>query len=169
MTTHTQQHREMDKFAAQTAMNYNYTSTSVFLAEDDGDDRYLFQSAFSEVASLPDLIMATDGNDLMQLLTQLVPPPPKVIFLDLHMPRKSGFECLAEIRACDGYKDIPVVIFSTSTEAQHIDRAFQSGANYYFCKLNSFDGLKSAIQKVLDSNWQEESVPGTRETFVLAC
>lgn len=142
---------------------------TVFLADDDPDDRYLFEEAFYAVAQHDSLVMANDGSELMRMLKLTVPPPPKVIFLDLNMPLKNGFQCLSEIRKNETFKDIPVVIFSTSTEPKYIDQVFEDGANYYLCKPNSFPKLKSAITQVLSINWAEQPVNRVRDEFVLDC
>lgn len=150
-------------------MRISTTKPSVFLAEDDPDDRYLFEDAFHEVAQETELVMANDGKELMEILDLTVPPPPEVIFLDLNMPFKSGFECLSEIRETNKLKDIPVVIFSTTSEKEFIDRVFQQGANYYLCKPSSFPKLKNAIAQVLSINWSEQRSQPTRDKFVLQC
>jgi CheY-like chemotaxis protein len=140
---------------------------SVFLADDDPDDRFLFEDAFNEVARETQLVMANDGKELMEILDLTVPPPPEVIFLDLNMPLKSGFECLSEIRETNKLKNIPVVIFSTTSEKEYIDRVFQQGANYYLCKPPSFPKLKKAIAQVLAIDWSKQNGPTTRDKFVI--
>ncbi|WP_420832394.1 response regulator [Paraflavitalea pollutisoli] len=84
------------------------------------------------------------------------------------MPRKSGFECLVEIRKYDSLKEVPVVIFSSSLEREDIDRAFDQGADCYLCKPSSFPALKEAIAKILSINWNEQVAPPARKSFVIA-
>ena len=86
----------------------------IFLAEDDPDDRSFFEDALNALALQTVLVISEDGEELMTALEETVPPQPFVIFLDLNMPRKNGFECLKEIRESDKLKDIPVVVLSTS-------------------------------------------------------
>ena len=140
---------------------------SVFLADDDIDDCFLFEDALCEVSSNTKLTTANDGIELMNILEQAIPPPPDVIFLDLNMPRKNGFECLAEIKSTDKFKDIPVVIFSTSCEVGFIDKVYEKGADYYLCKPGSFQSLKTAISKVLSINWKEHKAQPSRDKFLL--
>src|SRR6478609_8148333 len=130
---------------------------SIFLADDDGDDCMLFEDALREVSNNTQLTTANDGLQLMEILDRSVPPPPDVIFLDLNMPCKNGFECLDEIKQSPKLHDIPVVIFSTSAQADTINKVYQKGANYYICKPGSFPLLKKAIQHVLSINWKEHN------------
>ena len=71
---------------------------SIFLADDDDDDCVLFQDAMNEVAKDHELVIAYDGQELLETLDARVPPEPRVIFIDLNMPRKNGIECLQESR-----------------------------------------------------------------------
>ncbi len=139
----------------------------VFLADDDIDDCFLFEDALSEVSIQTRLSTANDGIELMNLLENAVPPPPDVIFLDLNMPRKNGFECLVELKSTNKFKDIPVVIFSTSCEEGFIDKVYANGADYYLCKPGSFQSLKTAISKVLSIDWKGHTAQPARDQFLL--
>lgn len=141
----------------------------IFLTDDDADDCLLFSEALQEVAgdSQTQLTIASDGVKLMQVLDQTVPPAPEIIFLDLNMPRKNGFECLDEIRNDPKLKDIPVVIFSTSSNKDVVERTYQQGANYYICKPQSYSVLKQTIAFVLSLDNQSLYNRPLREQFVI--
>ena len=141
---------------------------NIFLAEDDADDRMFFEDALKEVTIPTHLTLANDGLELMSNLeTVIEPPPPDVIFLDLNMPRKNGFQCLEEIRNTPKLKDIPVVIFSTTTNEDAVNKTYQHGANHYICKPQSFELLVKAIETVLTLEmWQAPQPP--KEKFVLS-
>jgi CheY-like chemotaxis protein len=141
---------------------------NIFLAEDDQDDCLLFEDALKEVSSSASLTMASDGQELMKLLKEQTNPAPAVIFLDLNIPRKNGFECLKEIRSSTSLREIPVVIFSTSSQPEAINRVYQQGADYYVCKPGTFPLLIKAIQKVLSINWDEETEQAPRDKFLLS-
>src|SRR6187551_3744695 len=94
----------------------------VYLADDDEDDCILFQEALAEVNDKIDLVISRDGEELMGTLEENVSQPPSVLFLDLNMPRKSGLECLKEMRQNEKFRNIPVVIFSTSADADYIEK-----------------------------------------------
>jgi CheY-like chemotaxis protein len=129
----------------------------VFLADDDEDDCMLFQEALNDMDRKVELTVSRDGEELMNTFDEKVPPPPNVLFLDLNMPRKSGFECLKEMRKSDKLKDIPVVVFSTSADNDHIKKTFHDGANYYARKPGNFVELKKLIEQVLAINWADGS------------
>ncbi|SOE23686.1 CheY chemotaxis protein or a CheY-like REC (receiver) domain [Spirosomataceae bacterium TFI 002] len=123
---------------------------SIFLAEDDPDDREFFKEALEQLNFDTELTFSNNGVELMSCLEVLVRhPPPHVIFLDLNMPMKNGFQCLEEIRNTPKLRDIPVVIFSTTGDIDSVDKTYNQGANYYICKPNSFQLLVKAIEKVL--------------------
>jgi len=140
----------------------------IFLADDDADDRMLFEDALKQVTIPTQLTLSNDGLELMSNLeTVIQPPPPDVIFLDLNMPRKDGFQCLAEIRNTPKLKDIPIVIFSTTSHADAVNRTYQHGANHYICKPHSFELLVKAIETVLTLEMWQKPQP-SKEQFILA-
>jgi CheY-like chemotaxis protein len=139
----------------------------VYLADDDEDDCSLFQEALTEVNDKIDLVISRDGEELMETLDEKVPPPPLVLFLDLNMPRKSGLECLKEMKQNDKFKNIPVVIFSTSADADYVEKTFGHGANYYARKPGTFIILKKLIEKVMSIDWANEQRPQLFDKFFL--
>ncbi|MDB5273023.1 MAG: response regulator receiver protein [Chitinophagaceae bacterium] len=140
---------------------------NIFIADDDNDDLILFQDALREICKDSLLTTAKDGQQLMKILDETVPPSPDVIFLDLNMPRKNGFECLDEIRLSEKLKNIPIVIFSTSDQPEAINKVYEQGASHFLTKPSSFPLLKQAIQKVLAINWQENLTQPSKEKFII--
>ncbi len=124
----------------------------IYLVDDDEDDRILFQDALKEINHSVDLISLKDGEELMEILDKNVTPP-HIIFLDLNMPRKNGFECLREIKSSAKLKDIPIIVFSTASQQEAIKRAYQNGATHYICKPNTFFLLKKVINQVFSMTW----------------
>jgi CheY-like chemotaxis protein len=94
-------------------------------------------------------------------------PPPDVIFLDLNMPFKNGLECLKEIRETPKFKEIPVVIFSTTSNNDVVDITYRQGANYYICKPRSFPLLVKVIETVLSLEMWQSPQP-LKEKYLLA-
>jgi len=136
---------------------------NIFLADDDADDRMFFGDALKQVTILTQLTLSNDGLELMHNLETVIPD---VIFLDLNMPRKNGFQCLEEIRNTPQLKDIPIVIFSTTANDDAVNKAHQLGANYYICKPHSFELLVKAIETALTLvMWPKPQPP--RENFIL--
>ena len=140
----------------------------IFLANDDADDREFFADALKEVSVQTELTTANDGNELMTALEGVSePPPPHVIFLDLNMPRKSGYECLEEIRQNPKLKEIPVVIFSTTDNNEVVDRTYNQGANLYVRKPSSHTRLKEIIETVLGLELWKQPTKTARSKFLL--
>ncbi len=149
-----------------TATNLHFTK--IFLAEDDADDRMFFEDALKQLSLPTQLVVAKDGCELMyELETAASAPPPQVIFLDLNMPKKNGFECLKEIRQDPRLKSIPVVIFSTAGSTDAVEETYKEGANYYICKPRSFSLLVKALETVLTTELWPSSQP-PKEKFLLA-
>jgi CheY-like chemotaxis protein len=122
----------------------------IFLIDDDADDRLLFCEAMGDVA--PDFIchVAVNGRAALRKLDRNEIDIPDLIFLDLNMPLVNGWQCLAEIKKKELYKDIPVIIYSTSSYPEDIDQAVQSGALCYFSKPYDFKELKKSLRIVAE-------------------
>ncbi len=140
----------------------------VLLADDDADDRLFFKEAFEEIKIKTLVKIVNDGIELMEYLTQPDAILPHVLFLDLNMPRKSGIECLNEIKQIDYLKDIAVAIYSTSASEADIEETFVKGANVYIRKPNDFNALKKILTEVITVNWQYQTSGLNRDNFLLS-
>ena len=138
---------------------------NVLLADDDEDDRWLFEQALSDLKIKTNLLLFKNGKELMEHL-QNSENMPHIIFLDLNMPIKNGMECLTEMRKVDKLKEIPVAIYSTSSSEKDIENTFVNGANVYINKPNNFLALKKVVDKVLQLNWQYHTSNLSRENFL---
>src|ERR1017187_552055 len=92
----------------------NLNPIKILFADDDADDRFFFDKALKEIPIANHLTSVNDGEQLMNYLSGNSENIPDILFLDLSMPRKNGFECLVEIRQNEKFKDIKVIMFSTS-------------------------------------------------------
>lgn len=127
---------------------------NIFLADDDDDDRLLFVEALSEIDNSVSLTIAEDGKQLMDILHAKPNPLPDVLFLDINMPRKNGFECLEEIRKHnDNLKDLNIIIFTTCDKCTTMEKAYELGATFFAVKPNKFSDLKLLINDVLQMDW----------------
>lgn len=144
------------------------TPIHIMLADDDEDDRLFFKEAFEEVKIKYKISTFNDGEQLMDYLYEAGNPLPDIIFLDLNMPRKSGIECLKEIRNNDRLKKISVAIYSTSSSEQDIEDTFVSGANVYIKKPNDFNMLKKILSDVVHINWQYITDGLNKDSFILS-
>ena len=126
----------------------------ILLADDDADDRLFFKEAMEEIN--PDTLVSfvNDGSQLMYFLNQPGIRLPDIIFLDLNMPVKNGMDCLKEIRTNERFKDLLIVIYSTSGSDQDVQEAFVHGANSYIKKPNNFADLKASLAQVINQSVQ---------------
>ena len=120
----------------------------ILLVDDDKDDQLFFIDALNEVNPGVDCGLANNGLEAIDHLHK-IPPPPTVIFLDLNMPYMGGLECLAIIKKDLNYKDIPVLVLSTSSNIEDKQRSLDMGAYLFLTKPSDFSSLKSNIQSVL--------------------
>jgi CheY-like chemotaxis protein len=127
----------------------NNSPVRLVLADDDEDDCLLFKEALDEIPIVTNLSTVNNGEQLMQLLKLTNDSIPPVLFLDLNMPRKNGFECLNEIRRNEKYKTFPVIIYSTSFDEEMVERLYKNGAQYYIRKPVEFSKLKKVIYEAL--------------------
>jgi CheY-like chemotaxis protein len=144
------------------------TPLHIMLADDDEDDRLFFKEAFEEVKIKYDISTFSDGEQLMHYLNEPGNALPDIVFLDLNMPRKSGMECLKEIRLNDRLKKISVAIYSTSSSEQDIEDTFVAGANVYIKKPNDFNMLKKVLSDVVHINWQYIVDGLNKDSFILS-
>jgi len=139
----------------------------ILLCDDDSDDCYFFSEALDRLPNSTQLTTVHNGEQLMQLLTKETNELPDVLFLDLNMPRKNGFECLLELKLNETLKQLPVIIFSTSFEQEVVNQLHKNGAQYYIRKPTEFSQLQKLIQLALNLMEQENISQPTRENFVL--
>ena len=124
------------------------STLNILLADDDTDDCLFFKDAVEELKLPVQLTTVHDGEELMHHLLSIANLP-HAIFLDLNMPRKSGFECLAKIKSDPILKNIPVVIFSTSYDQEKANLLYDEGAHYYICKPSDFEELKIVLHRAI--------------------
>ena len=143
------------------------TLLKILLADDDTDDRYFFEEALKGFLQPTELIVVQDGEQLLQLLTNETNELPHVLFLDLNMPRKNGFECLSQIKASKRLKDLPVIIYSTSFHRKIAELLYENGANYYISKPSEMAQLKKAIQQTLTAIAQKNILQPAKKYFIV--
>lgn len=139
------------------------TPSRILLADDDADDRELFEEALSDIHPNAVLTTAQDGEELMFILRNY--HKPDLLFLDLNMPRKNGKECLHEIVKTPELKNIPIIIYSTSVNPVDIEETFFLGAKLFFRKPNSYEDLKRNVSEIFS---EKLSSPRTKESFLLS-
>ena len=144
----------------------NYKNINLLLADDDIDDCNFFKEALDEISLPTRLTVVNNGDQLMSLLTK----PENlyhILFLDLNMPRKNGYECLSEIKLNKNLNQLHVIIFSTSIENDIVNLIYEKRAQYYIRKPSEFSQLKKVIQQALTLLTHENISQPSRENFVI--
>lgn len=126
----------------------------ILVADDDPDDRMLIQEAFQELDTHCCLRFVEDGLELVDYLYRrnkysdpMNSPRPDLILLDINMPRMNGYDALNLIRS-NGFKDIPVIMLTTSDEEQVVLKSYMLGANAFVKKPLSFEELRMAAELI---------------------
>jgi CheY-like chemotaxis protein len=145
----------------------------ILMADDDADDRLLAKDAFAESRLSGDLHFVENGEELLDYLLRrgkygslALAPRPRLILLDLNMPKKDGREALREIKADPDLRRIPVVVLTTSQADTDIGGIYELGANSFICKPVKYDALVK-VMKMLGEYWfKTVEVPGPRRTVI---
>jgi len=127
----------------------NSKQLNIMLADDDIDDCNFFKEALAALPIPTKLKTVNDGEALMNYLLENEEHLPYVLFLDINMPRKNGFECLSEIKNDAKLKHLPVVMFSTTNAEDKINVLFKTGADVYIRKPSNFHELVQVIHHAL--------------------
>ena len=132
---------------------------AIFYADDDEDDLMFFNDAVAKITSAQQesisLHMHRNGESLLENIKK-TKIERGVVFLDINMPRKSGFQLLEEIRNHSEISDVPVIIYSTSYDESSIQMSHNLGANFYVVKPYNFNDLIEMINNVIKINWEKK-------------
>jgi CheY-like chemotaxis protein len=124
--------------------------SSIFLIDDDCDDREIFEAVLAEVDKTIKLNTASDGAEALEKLDTGTVNNVDLIFLDINMPRMDGIEFLERVKKNARFKNIPVVIYSTTNQDSFVEKTLGLGAICYITKVTSFEALSDALKKILD-------------------
>lgn len=127
------------------------------LVDDDIDDQDLFAEAVHEIDSTIQCYSVFDCEEALQFLRSGTVSLPDLIFLDLNLPRINGKQCLIELKNDAVLRDIPVIIYSTSSERSDIAETARLGAVHFLTKPNRFGELCNALRFVISRDWHAPS------------
>ena len=131
--------------------------TTILHVEDDPNDTLLLEHACKKAGVIFDLQAVSDGDQAIAYLRgandfsdRLKHPMPKLILLDLKMPRVSGFDVLTWLRSDELLKGVPVVVLTSSNHDADVKRAYDLGAKSYLVKPVGFDALVELVKTLPD-------------------
>ena len=124
----------------------------VLLVEDDLADVLMVQEALADWRVPTSLHIAGDGVEATAFLRRegihADAPRPAFVLLDLNMPRKDGFQVLADIKTDADLCVIPIIVFSTSQAPEHVRRSYSGHANAYVVKPAGYDEFAAAVREI---------------------
>lgn len=131
------------------------TEIEILLVEDNTNDAELTIRALHKKKIANSIIHLKDGVAALDFLfgtgqfkNRNINQKPKIILLDLKMPKVDGLEVLQKIKASELTKSIPVVVLTSSRENPDIEKAYAAGANSYIVKPVEFDGFSKVISEL---------------------
>lgn len=125
---------------------------NIFYTDDDRDDQEVFREVIAEIDEDVNIFTQNNGAELLAMLHN-PPPQPTVIFLDLNMPVKNGYDVLREIRRVDEMKGLPIIVFSTDGREEAVELTRSLGASLYIRKPEGYDELRRIMKTVLSIDW----------------
>jgi|SoiMethySBSTD1v2_1073268.scaffolds.fasta_scaffold354144_3 two-component system, chemotaxis family, response regulator Rcp1 len=118
--------------------------------DDNPADVFLCRTVLQYLGFSVEISVATDGEEALQLIHGTSPArsgsPIDLILLDLNLPRKTGFEVLAELQQDPERQFIPVVVFSSTANPEEVNRCYELGANAFMVKPFSLEAYVQKIQ-----------------------
>jgi CheY-like chemotaxis protein len=126
----------------------------VLLVEDNPGDVRLTKEALLEGKVMNRLSVAPDGEEALRFLRRSAgyetAPRPDLVLLDLNLPKKDGREVLAEIKADERLRRIPVIVLTTSKADEDVIKSYQLHANCYITKPVDFGQFISVVKSIED-------------------
>lgn len=125
---------------------------TIFYIDNDEDDLQFFESV---AADMHQKVYTFTSYEKMVSALREHQFTPSIIFVDLNMPIKNGYEVIRDIKSLEGLREIPLVIFSTANSSVLIKKYWQLGASLYVIKPTTISGLRTTIKNVLEIDWQK--------------
>jgi CheY-like chemotaxis protein len=134
---------------------------TVLLVEDNPRDVRLTQRAFKQAGLPHELRVVRDGDEALAYLHRegvyqdpLSAPRPDVMLLDLNLPRMGGHELLHAVKQDSRFKQLPIIVLTTSERPDDVRQAYDAGANAYLLKPVEFSRFTAVIEQ-LGKFWLE--------------
>lgn len=115
--------------------------------DDDQEDREFFCMALREIDHSAICLTAGSGIEALAILRNQTPLP-DYIFLDINMPMMDGKQCLKELKSIPELKDLPVIMYSTSTDTKEIKECYRLGAEDFLIKPNNYGKLVNDLTSI---------------------
>jgi CheY-like chemotaxis protein len=138
---------------------------SILLVEDNDDDAWMTKLACERTGIPQSLHTVTDGEAAIKYLSgtgayadRATHPLPDLVFLDIKLPKRNGHEVLEWLRGQPAFKNLPVVILTSSAEPKDVSRAYSLGVTSYLRKMSEPAEFGQAVRVIL-KYWLELNIP----------
>lgn len=140
-------------------MTHNMDALSILLVDDNQVDIDLTLMAFARVDFKKPVQIARDGAEMLEIIKswEFNNPIPKLILLDINLPKVSGLEVLRVLKETEKTRQIPVVMLTSSNNDADINKAYEYGANSYLIKPVDFDQF-IVLTKIVCDYWIQLNV-----------
>ncbi len=124
---------------------------NVLLVEDNAHDEFLFRKALSECPKKIDLYVVKDGQEALNFFHDKPSSTfsPDIVFMDLYLPHIQGFELLQDLKRRPVWKDIPVIVMTTSTSEEDVARSYHLQSSGFIRKSFQFDEFKDSLLQTI--------------------
>ena len=146
------------------------TAVEILLVEDNPDDLELTLRSLQKAGLTNRIEVARDGAEALDFIfcegvheNRRIEDVPKVILLDLKLPKVDGLEVLRRLKTDPRTKAIPVVVLTSSKEQKDVVESYRLGVNSYIVKPVNFEGFVSAVRD-LGMYWLLLNQPPTLES-----
>lgn len=128
----------------------------ILIIENDEDEQLFMREAFEEDGGFEILDQLDNGNKLIEWLRSHEDRLPDLILSDLNMPGRNGYDITSDIRSDQHFKEIPVIITSTSSAKSIMDKCYEQGASLYIVKPDTFIEYKAFAKQLRDEVEQRQ-------------
>lgn len=143
----------------------NRPNEPLLVAEDSNEDFRMLQRLMRRMTVKNPIYRCTTGDEVLDFLYQVgnyqssdLAPRPSVILLDLNLPGIDGRDVLERLKQDKSFKEIPIVVFTTSANPQDIELCYQRGANGYLIKPMDSSELEKTVQAFVEY-WLAANTP----------
>ncbi len=129
-------------------------SKKILVVDDDADDQLMIKDAFLKSDESVEIDFVEDGEKVFEYLNAKLQEPeatrrmPSLIMMDLNMPKKDGREALRDLKGHPVFKQLPVIVFTTSKSERDILESYALGCNCYITKPPTYNGLVEVISSI---------------------
>ena len=124
----------------------------VLMAEDDPDDRLLYEEAIRKSDFNVACHIASDGAELMRFVKEKENPRPSIILVDLRIPRMGAHDIIAAIKEDPELRTIPVIVLTGSNQEGEVRKVYAESAKGYIIKPSGFEDLVKTLNEIF-SYW----------------